>query len=53
MVQWLADGADPAQFQTPQLARICARHVRKSDHNAHNGQVAQPARLTCWKAVWP
>ena len=46
MAQWLADGADPNQFQTPQLSAdlrtLCAG---KAITLAHNGQVAQPTSV--------
>jgi len=42
--QWLADGADPNQFQTPQLsADLRALHGGAAITRPHNGQLAQPA----------
>lgn len=46
MTQWLANGADPNQFQTPQLsADLRALCAGKPITLLHNGQVAQPARV--------
>ena len=46
MAQWLANGADPNQFQAPQLSADL-RVLRAGDAITlpHNGQVAQPARV--------
>ncbi|MEO7911700.1 MAG: hypothetical protein ABIV47_18805 [Roseiflexaceae bacterium] len=44
--QWLANGADPNQFQTPQLsADLRALHAGEAVTLAHNNQVAQPTRV--------
>lgn len=44
--QWLADGADPNQFQTPQLsADLRTLRGGTAITRPHNGQVAQPARV--------
>ena len=46
IARWLADGGDPNQFQTPQLsADLHALCAGKAITLAHNGQVAQPARV--------
>jgi uridine kinase len=46
ITQWLANGADPNQFQTPQLsADLRALCARKPITLPHNGQVAQTARV--------
>jgi uridine kinase len=46
MERWLADGADPNQFQTPQLsADLRALRDGQAIRLPHNGQVAQPARV--------
>ena len=46
MTQWLANGADPNQFQTPQLsADLRALCAGKTITLPHNGEVVQPARM--------
>jgi uridine kinase len=46
MTQWLANGADPNQFQTPQLsADLRALRSGATITLLHNGQVVQPARV--------
>ena len=44
MTQWLADGADPNQFQTPQLHMdLRALRAGQAITQPHNGQIAHPA----------
>jgi len=46
MAQWLADGADPNQFQTPRLsADLRALCVGTAIALPHSGEVVQPARM--------
>ena len=46
MTKWLANGADPNQFQTPQLsADLRALCAGKTITLPHNGEVVQPARM--------
>jgi uridine kinase len=46
ITQWLNDGADPNQFQTPQLsADLRALRAGKAISLPHSGQLVQPARM--------
>jgi len=46
ITKWLNDGADPNQFQTPQLsADLRALRAGSSITVPHNGQALQPARV--------
>jgi uridine kinase len=46
MTQWLAQGADPNQFQTPLLsADLRVLHAGKAIALPHNGEIAHPAHV--------